>query len=172
MGAQTTMDPKETEMLNSEDAVLVEETGEGTFQVRVQTGEHTFLMDEPADFGGMGTGPSPFEMMCAALGACTLMTMKLYAKRKGWTLDRLAVRVVHRKGSPEARDRFERVINLTNVTDDQRERLLGIAERCPVHLLLERGADVSTSVTDGELAGAKAEGLHEQVIDELCNESA
>lgn len=158
-------------MLYAEDAVLVEETGEGMFQVRVHTGEHSFLMDEPISFGGLSSGPSPFDMLCAALGACTLMTMKLYAGRKGWALGPFSVRVSHRKGSPEARDIFERVIELGDVAQEQREGLLNIAQRCPVHLLLERGADVSTSFAEAELAEAKSEGLHEQVIDELCREA-
>jgi|1186.fasta_scaffold46943_2 putative redox protein len=159
-------------MLEAEDAVVVEETGQGLFQVRVQTGDHSFLMDEPIAFGGLSSGASPFDMLGAALGGCTLMTLKLYAQRKGWTLERLSVRVVHKKGSPEARDSFERVIHLGEVSDEQRERLLGIAERCPVHLLLERGADVSTSLAEGELAEPRAEGLHEQVIDKLCRDAA
>jgi putative redox protein len=100
------------------------------------------------------------------------MTMKLYAERKGWIVEGLSVRVTHRKGSPEARDQFERLIHFGNVSDEQRERLLGIAERCPVHLLLERGSDVSTSVAETELAAAQGAGLHEQVIDELCSEAA
>lgn len=74
-------------------SVLAEETGAGTFQVRIDAGDHSFLMDEPAEYGGLGTGPSPFDLLCAALGACTLMTMKLYAKRKNWVLDQLSVRV-------------------------------------------------------------------------------
>ena len=159
-------------MINSEEAVLAKATGGGKFQVRIETGEHRFLMDEPVAFGGLSSGPSPFDMIGAALGACTLMTMKLYAERKGWTLGDFSVRVIHHKSSPEARDRFERVIHLGDVTEEQRERLLGIAERCPVHLLLERGADVSTTVAEKELAGAVGGGLHEQVIDELCSEAA
>ena len=87
-------------MLDAEESVLAKSTGEGKFQVRVDTGEHSFLMDEPVDFGGLSSGPSPFDMLGAALGACTLMTMKLYAERKGWVLDGLSVRVTHRKGSP------------------------------------------------------------------------
>ena len=102
-------------------SVLAEETGTGTFQVRIDTGDHNWLMDEPPDYGGLGAGPSPFDLLCAALGACTLMTMKLYAKRKGWTLDRLTVRVSHEKGTVEKRDRFDRVVELGNVTDEQRE---------------------------------------------------
>lgn len=159
-------------MLDAEEAVLARSIGEGKFQVRVETGEHSFLMDEPVDFGGLSSGPSPFDMLGAALGACTLMTMKLYAERKGWVLDGLSVRVTHRKGSPEARDQFERAIHFGNVSDEQRAKLLGIAERCPVHLLLERGSDVSTSVAETELAAAQGAGLHEQVIDELCSEAA
>ena len=160
-------------MPNVEDAVLAKETGEGKFQVRIETGEHSFLMDEPVAFGGLSSGPSPFDMLGAALGACTLMTMKLYAERKGWAVDGLSVRVAHRKSSPEARDQFERVIHFgEGVTDEQRAKLLSIAERCPVHLLLERGADVSTNTSQAELAGAEGGGLHEQVIDELCSEAA
>lgn len=158
-------------MPQGEEAVFAEETGEGTFQVRVHTGEHSFLMDEPAAFGGMSSGPSPFELLGAALSACTLMTLKLYAQRKGWNLEQLSVRVTHKKGSPDARDRFERVINFGEVTDEQREKLLGIAERCPVHLLLERGADVSTTIAQEALPGPREEGLHERVIDELCREA-
>lgn len=157
-------------MLDAEEAVLATSTGQGKFQVRIDTGEHSFLMDEPVDFGGLSSGPSPFDMLGAALGACTLMTMKLYAERKGWALDGLSVRVTHRKGSPEARDQFHRVIHFGGVSDEQRARLLGIAERCPVHLLLERGSELSTSVATAELAVATGGGgLHEQVIDELCN---
>jgi putative redox protein len=158
-------------MLDCEDAVLVEKTGEGTFQVRVATQEHSFLMDEPAAYGGLSSGPGPFDMFCAALGACTLMTLELYAKGKGWTLNGPNVRVVHRKGSPDARDHFERVIQLGDVTDDQRERLLAIAKRCPVHLLLERGADVCTTLTEASLPGPTSDGLHEKVIAELCKEA-
>ena len=160
-------------MPSGEDAVVAMATGEGKFQVRVETGEHSFLMDEPVAYGGLSSGPSPFDMLGAALSACTLMTMKLYAERKGWPLDGVSVRVSHRKSSPEARDQFERVIHFGGeISDEQREKLLGIAERCPVHLLLERGSDVSTSVARQELAGAEGGGLHEQVIDELCSEAA
>jgi putative redox protein len=159
-------------MPETEDAVLATASGEGKFQVRIETGEHDFLMDEPVAFGGLSSGPSPFDMIGAALSACTLMTMKLYAERKGWVLNDLSVRVTHRKSSPEARDQFERAIRFGQVTDEQREKLVSIAARCPVHLLLERGSDVSTVVARAELAGPEGGGLHEQVIDELCNEAA
>lgn len=122
------------------------QTGVGQFQVRVQTGPHSFLMDEPAAVGGLDSGPNPFDMLCAAMASCTLMTMKLYAKRKGWTLDGLDVGVTHHKGTAGARDRFECALGLGNATDEQREALLRIAQRCPVHLLLESGADAPTAI--------------------------
>ena len=159
-------------MLNSKDAVLVRETGAGRFQVRVQTGEQEFFADEPVAFGGLSSGPSPFDLMCAALGACTAITMRLYAERKEWNVGPFGVRVTHHKGSPEARDRFERVLDLGDVSAEQRDRLIHIAERCPVHLLLERGADVTTSLAEGELLTGAAEGLHAQIIDKLCDEAA
>lgn len=151
-------------------SVLAEETGVGTFQVRIDTDDHSFLVDEPADYGGLGSGPSPFDLMCGALGACTLMTMKLYAKRKGWTLDHLSVRVSHQKGNADQRDRFDRVIELGNVTDEQRDGLLKIAQRCPVDLLLERGADVTVTIAEAKLEVAKPDCLHAQEVDKLCSE--
>jgi putative redox protein len=153
-----------------DEAVVAEETGEGFFQVRIDTGDHSFLMDEPAEHGGLASGPNPFDLLSAALGACTLMTLKLYAKRKGWTLDPLSVRVTHQKGSADTRDRFDRVIELGDVTDEQREGLLKIAQRCPVDLLLERGADVTVSVALEELPAAIANGLHAQEVDDACRE--
>jgi len=154
-----------------EEAVVIEETGEGAFQVRVDTGDHVFLMDEPATYGGLGSGPNPFDLLSAALGACTVMTMKLYARRKGWTLDPLRVRVTHQKGSADTRDRFDRTLELGNVTDEQREGLLKIAQRCPVHLLLERGADVTATVASAALEGPVPDGLYAQEIDEACGDA-
>jgi putative redox protein len=152
-------------------SVTVEETGQGTFQVRVDTGDHKFVLDEPVEYGGLGSGPNPFDLLCAALGACTLMTMKLYAKRKGWLLDGLKVQVTHNKGSADARDRFDRVIELGDVTDEQREGLLKIAERCPVDLLLDRGADVTVAVGDRQRTAAESDCLHAEEMSELCDEA-
>ena len=153
------------------EAVLAEATGEGKFQVRVRTGDHRLLMDEPLDYGGLGSGPSPFDLLSAALASCTLMTMKLYAERKGWSVDP-RVHVSHRKGSAGERDRFERVIELGEVTDEQREGLLRIAQRCPVHLLFERGADVSVSTAPDGLANVIPDCLHAQELTETCREAA
>ena len=118
----------------------------GQFQVRVQAGSHSFLMDEPVAVGGLDSGPNPFDLLCAAMASCTLMTMKLYANRKGWAMGGLGVRVTHHNGSAGARDRFESVLQLGNATSEQREALLKIAQRCPVHLLIESGADAPTAI--------------------------
>lgn len=160
-------------MVNSDglvdESVVAEATGRGKFQVRVDTGEHELLMDEPVVYGGLATGPNPFDLLEAALAGCTLMTLRLYAERKGWPLDGIRVHVTHRKGVGGERDRFERELELGDVTDEQRERLLEIAQRCPVHLLLERGADVSIEPVQG-LPAAFADGLHATEMEEACDD--
>lgn len=153
-------------------SILAEATGEGQFQVRIDTGDHSFLMDEPVDYGGLGSGPSPFDLLCAALSACTLMTMRLYATRKGWKVDGLTVRTSHQKGSADQRDRFDRVIDMGNANEEQRQGLLKIAQRCPVDLLLERGADVTAIIATGALPGAVPDTMHAEEVDELCREAS
>jgi putative redox protein len=159
-------------MISAKDAVLVEETGAGRYQVRASSGDHQLIIDEPIAYGGLGSGPNPFDLLCMALGSCSVITMRFYAERKGWTLGPFSARVVHRKGGSQARDRFERELFLGPVTPEQQERLLAIADKCPVHLLLEGGADVVTSLATSHLADGQAEGLHPQVVDELCREAS
>jgi putative redox protein len=146
-------------------------TGKGPFQVLVRAGPHSLILDEPLEVGGEATGPNPFDLLCAALASCTLMTLHLYAARKGWTLDGLRVAVTHEKGSAGQRDRFDRVLELGDVSAEQRERLLAIAQRCPVDLLLGRGADVTVTLAENSLPTAAADCLHAQEMDELCNEA-
>ena len=161
-------------MVNSqtftEESVVAEATGGGKFQVRIDTGDHAFLMDEPLSYGGLSTGPNPFDLLEAALAGCTLMTLRLYAERKGWPLEGIRVHVTHRKGTNGDRDRFERQLELGDVTDEQRDRLLEIAGRCPVHLLLDRGADVSVALADDDLASPITDGLHASEMDEACED--
>ena len=154
------------------EAVIIEETGLGLFQVEARVGSAAILIDEPVSAGGLGTGPNPYDLLCSALGACTLMTMRLYAERKAWPLARGRVRVTHRRGALQARDVFHREITLEGALDDaQRARLLEIAERCPVHLSLERGADVTTDlVTPARAAdGAATTDAHKRDMDEACD---
>ena len=128
--------------------VRVTETGAGPFQQEISIGgRHKILADEPLDFGGGDTGPSPYELLLAGLGACTTMTLRMYAERKGIALGRASVSLSHRKihaedcADCETRegmvDRIERVIELDGDLDGaQRARLLEIAGKCPVHRTL------------------------------------
>ncbi len=128
--------------------VLVSETRLGRLQMVVRSGAYAFIADEPRAVGGLGSGPDPYGMLAGALGACTAMTIRLYAERQGWPLERVEVSVRHHRASLEARDLFERAIHLAGPLDaDQRQRLLEIAERCPVHKTLDRGSDVRTVLT-------------------------
>jgi uncharacterized OsmC-like protein/pimeloyl-ACP methyl ester carboxylesterase len=125
--------------------VTVEETGEGFLQVEVSAGGARFLADEPVEVGGMGSGPTPYDLLCAALGACTAMTLRLYARKKGWPLAKVRVSVGHMRPDKASPDKFVREIALTgDLTSEQRSKLIEMAGRCPVHLTLERGARVET----------------------------
>ncbi len=136
------------------EGVEVRETGVGGFQVEVRAAGTTFLADEPVAVGGLGAGPTPYDLIASALGACTTMTMRLYAERKGWPLKQATVRVLHRRDGLQAKDRFAREIVLEgDLSSEQRHRLLEIADRCPVHLTLERGAEVITVLAERPLPG-------------------
>lgn len=126
--------------------VVVEETGEGNFQVNVRAGGVSFLADEPTDVGGLGSGPTPYDLLSAGLGACTAMTLRLYARRKGWPLERVRVCVGHARAvTRQPSDAFLRDVAIEgNLTSEQRARLIEIANRCPVHRTLEQGATVQT----------------------------
>jgi putative redox protein len=128
-------------------AVHIEETGEGGLQVEVRAGGARFLADEPVEAGGLGSGPTPYDLLSAALGACTAMTLRLYANHKAWPLGRVSVTVGHsRQTGQEPVDSFTREIGLAGGLDDeQRARLLEIADRCPVHRTLTKGARIATS---------------------------
>jgi putative redox protein len=131
------------------EGVVATETLEGTFRLKIRSGEHTLFADEPASVGGLGTGLSPYELVSAGLAACTVMTMRLYANRKGFPLERASTTVQHEK-VPDMMppDRFNRTVVLEGpLNDDQRSRILAIADRCPVDLSLIRGSDVQTELS-------------------------
>ncbi len=115
------------------------------------------LADEPEAYGGTNRGLSPYGFLAAGLGACTSMTLRMYARRKGWPLAGIHVDVNHDKvhaQDAEQRgaikvDRFIRVIHLEgDLTDEQRQRLMEIADKCPVHQTLEQSAEVVTELAD------------------------
>lgn len=132
------------------DGVEATETLAGKFQLKVRSGEHSIFSDEPTSVGGLGSGLSPYELVSAGLAACTVMTMRLYANRKGFPLERASTRVEHKKvADMMPPDRFTRTIVLEGPLDDeQRARILEIADRCPVDLTLIRGSDVQTELVD------------------------
>lgn len=132
---------------------VVEADPQGFLQ-DVHLGRHHLKADEPESFGGTDLGPSPYQYLSAGLGACTAMTIRMYARRKGWELAGVAVDVSHEKqhvrdcekcNNDAKIDVFERAITLTgNLDDEQRQKLLEIADKCPVHRTLEAAATVRT----------------------------
>lgn len=141
-----------------EGVVRVVEADRAGFLQDISAGPHHHaLADEPAEFGGTDRGMSPYGFLAAGLGACTSMTIRIYARRKGWPLDHVSVDVTHDKvhrqdaeaGAAAKIDRFIRVIRLGgDLTEDQRAKLLEIADRCPVHRTLEGGASIVTRLAD------------------------
>ncbi|MCK0143377.1 bifunctional alpha/beta hydrolase/OsmC family protein [Aliiroseovarius sp. F20344] len=137
-----------------EGIVRVSEADPRGFLQDVQSGpNHHTLADEPLAYGGTNKGMSPYGFLSAGLGACTSMTIRMYARRKGWPLDHVRVEVSHDKvhaqdaetGAKNRIDTFRREIHLTGDLDaDQRQRLLEIADRCPVHRTLENSSQIET----------------------------
>ena len=124
----------------------VRDGGPGSLQVEIEAGGQTFPGDEPVGGGGAGRGPDPYALLSAGLAACTTMTVRLYADHKAWPLAHITVHVEHSKDPGAAvPDVFHRTVTLTGALDDeQRSRLLQIAERCPVHRTLTTGARIET----------------------------
>lgn len=127
----------------------------GYLKQQITDGTHTFLADEPLKAGGSNVGPDPYSLLLGALGACTAMTLQIYARRKEWPLEQVEVSLKHSRIHAEDCDdcvathgkieRIERYISLTgNLNEEQRTRLLDIAERCPVHKTLASGVSIKT----------------------------
>ncbi|WP_075995859.1 bifunctional alpha/beta hydrolase/OsmC family protein [Salaquimonas pukyongi] len=149
-----------------EAGITVTETGVGKFQNLVQSGRHHMFADEPKSYGGDDTGPSPYDYVAIGLAACTSMTLKMYADRKGWDISPVSVSVDHakihavdcetcseeRKEEGGKIDRFHRTITLKPGIDEERvEALLVIADKCPVHRTLHASSEITTAlaVKDG-----------------------
>ena len=129
----------------AEGEVIVQETGAGNYQNAVRAGRHRLLADEPRSVGGLDTGPSPYDFLLTALGACTSMTLRMYADLKQLPLDRVSVRLTHEKvhaqDSTSATGKADVLTRYVHVEGDlsaaQRQQLLEIANKCPVHRTLE-----------------------------------
>lgn len=137
--------------------VLVVESGSGRLEQYLLDGRHRLLADEPTELGGSDAGPNPYELLLMSLGACTAMTLRLYARRKQWPLERVAVRLSHSRihavdcAECETKtgfvDRIEREIELAGPLDaTQRARLLEIADMCPVHRTLTHEISIRTKL--------------------------
>jgi len=143
-----------------EGEVVVTETGEGKFTQAIRAGRHHLTADEPVSSGGLDRGPSPYDLLLASLGACTAMTLRLYAEHKTLPLERITVSLHHHRihaddcasctESATGRvDRIERRIRVEGDLDDvQRTRLLEIANRCPVHRTLEGEKEIVTLLAE------------------------
>jgi uncharacterized OsmC-like protein len=134
--------------------VLVRGDASG-FAQQIVAGSHRIASDEPVAAGGTDTGPSPYDLLLAALGSCTSLTVAMYARRKGWPLRDVTVRLRHSRIHAEdcadcetkegMLDRIERDIELTGtLTEDQRGKLLEISNRCPVHRTLASEINIQT----------------------------
>ncbi len=141
------------------DFVSVSETGDGPFAQAILAGGHPLWADEPPNFGGHDTGPSPYQLVSAGLGACTAMTLRMVADRKKWPLEKVSVNIAHQKihaqdcqdceSTQTAKiDQFSRSITLKgNLSKEQKQALLEIADKCPVHRTLQQEVQVKTALT-------------------------
>jgi putative redox protein len=126
--------------------------GAKNFEVAITAGHHRLAADERPDLGGQDAGPAPYEILCAALCACTSITLRMYAVRKGWPLEALHVDVLYTLD--EAGGAITRSLRLSGPLDEaQRARLADIAERTPVTLTLKRSLPIVTTLEGAVAAG-------------------
>jgi putative redox protein len=118
------------------------------YKTEIMANGHALVADEPADLGGADAGPSPFALVLSGLSACTAITLKMYAERKGFTLEGLSVDLALHAGEPKRK--IERVIAVRGaLAEAQVSRMREIAERTPVTLALKDGFEINTTLTNG-----------------------
>lgn len=155
--ARRYVDWQDEDVTVGEGQVMVASTGLGRFQQRITTADHSLTADEPKSLGGLDSGPSPYDYLLSALGACTNMTLQMYAARKQWPLEGVSVALQHAKihatdcadcetGVGQI-DEIHRVIHIegAQLDSDQRARLVEIADKCPVHRTLHNEVKIRTT---------------------------
>lgn len=121
---------------------------EGSYTCDIKAGKHEMVADEPVPLGGDDLGAAPYQYLKAALGSCTAMTLRMYAERKKWPLENVIVTLSHSRDANK-QSVFSRDIRIIGALDaEQRERLLDIADRCPVHKTLSNGATILSKLVD------------------------
>lgn len=135
----------------TENPTTTVESADGVYAQLIKARMHLWAAGEPVDIGGIDNGPTPYELLLSALGACTSITLEMYAARKGWPLDKVDVTLEHSKeerpgendGKPV--DMIDRIVRLEGALDDeQRAKLIEIAEKCPVHRTLTNQININT----------------------------
>ena len=120
--------------------------GQDKFKTTIKTGTNTLIADEPLELEGQDLGFSPKELLVSALGSCTIITLKMYANHKGWNLTDVNIEVTFDWNNETSKSVFTRKIELIgDLTEEQRERLLRIADKCPVHKVLMNPTEIETS---------------------------
>ncbi len=154
--------PEELRLKTDKD-VVVRLEDEDIYTTDILAGSHSMIADEPGSIGGHNFGPSPYELLNSSLGACTAMTLQMYARRKGWDLQEVKVHLSHGKknihqddmqeveGSSRRIDRFEKVLELVgDLDEEQKRRLMQIASKCPVHRTLASSQEFATRLLEDE----------------------
>jgi uncharacterized OsmC-like protein/alpha-beta hydrolase superfamily lysophospholipase len=156
-GRYLEMEPAAAVAASERGTVVVTETRAGKFQQTITAGRHSLIADEPVDVGGFDSGPNPYDLLLAALGACTAMTLRLYADRKQLPLERVSVKLAHSRihaadcETCETKegmlDRIDKEITVAGPLDENaRARLLEIAEKCPVNRTLKSEIDIRGTI--------------------------
>ena len=139
-------------MHDSPTTLTVSENGLGRYQQTVSSGRHTLIADEPLAADGDDAGLAPFDFLLAALGSCTSITLRMYAQRKGLALTHVSVALSHQKIDVEGQgkvDRIERIITLEgDLSAEQRERLLEIANKCPMYRTLQSDIKIDSRIAN------------------------